>query len=317
MLGAMLGSTDGAICTPESQFVKDLVKMIKTGRHLTRYDLTMYLMRHWRFRLWGIRSLPPEDWIRDPKRVDTQDVRELITWVVLAYASTNSVVRNSPGQVMVWVDHTPSNLRFAKSLMTVFPESKFIHVVRDGRAVAASILPLDWGPNTVLSAARWWIMEVAQGLAAEAYFGPDRVLRVRYEDLVNAPEWTLERLCQFAGVNFRHNAVTGTEFVVPEYTKRQHHLVGKPPERQRVDAWRSQLTPREIEVFESIAGEMLEFLGYGLMYKGAAKPPHIYESVLFWIKEECRTGINKFAHVMRRHIALRKLSVGKLAVNTT
>ena len=46
-----------------------------------------------------------------------------------------------------WVDHTPVNLKFFMHLVKHYERAKFIHIVRDGRAVASSVIPLEWGPN--------------------------------------------------------------------------------------------------------------------------------------------------------------------------
>jgi Sulfotransferase family len=64
-----------------------------------------------------------------------------------------------------WVDHTPTNLRFARLLTAWFPEARFIHIVRDpGRA--ASVMPLNWGPNTITEAALFWKRRMALALTS-------------------------------------------------------------------------------------------------------------------------------------------------------
>ena len=65
--------------------------------------------------------------------------------------------------------------------------------------MAASLLPLDWGPNNTLHAAEYWLAHTAPGLAAESELGAERVLRVKYEDLVSQPESALQRIASFAG----------------------------------------------------------------------------------------------------------------------
>ena len=56
----------------------------------------------------------------------------------------------------------------------------FRPLIRNGRAVAASVLPFDWRPNTILKTARFWKDSVNYGLDAETFI-PQRVYRVRYE----------------------------------------------------------------------------------------------------------------------------------------
>ena len=75
-----------------------------------------------------------------------------------------------------------------------FPKAKYIHLLRDGRAVANSVLSLDWGPNTIPVAARSWVKNVSYGLAAESFFNNEKILRVKYENLTLKPIETLKNM---------------------------------------------------------------------------------------------------------------------------
>jgi hypothetical protein len=154
----------------------------------------------------------------------------------------------------------------------MFPEARFIHLVRDGRAVAASLLELDWGPNNAFDAAQYWMARCAPGLAAESRLGRDRVLRVRYEDLVSETEATLRRVVSFAGLEYESGMAQGTGLRPGAYSQQQHRLVGTPPNPSRVDHWRRTLTPRQVEVFEAEAGDFLGSLGYQPLYGIRARP---------------------------------------------
>ena len=150
--------------------------------------------------------------------------------------------------------------------MTAFPEAKIIHIIRDGRAVAASVRSLDWGPNTIIGAGHYWIEHVSYGLAAERRFAK-QIIQVRYEDLVSDPEDELKRLCAWLSLEFVETMIRGEGFSKPSYySYRAHHLIGKSPDASRAKAWQSELKPREIEEFESVTGEFLKYLGYELHY---------------------------------------------------
>jgi hypothetical protein len=183
------------------------------------------------------------------------------------------------------VDHTPVNLRYAVTLSQLFPGAKFMHIVRDGRAVASSILPLDWGPNTIDGVADWWTTSLAYGLASESWGGSARMLRVRYEDLVLNCESEVRRICRFLGLDFDANMLKADGFKVPGYTSNQHALIGSAPQPGRVNAWERSLTARQIEIFESIAGELLRYLGYDLKHGSNARKASRSEKWLFAIQE--------------------------------
>jgi hypothetical protein len=191
----------------------------------------------------------------------------LITWLVCEYAKSRR-----KEEATVWVDHTPTNFRRASTLIEMFPEARFIHLVRDGRAVAASLMKLDWGPNNAFDAAQYWMARCGPGLAAESRFGRDRVLRVRYEDLVSQTEPTLRRVASFADLEYESGMTEGLGLRPGRYSEQQHRLVGTPPDSSRVDRWRGTLKPRQVEVFEAEAGDFLGSLGYQPVFGIRARP---------------------------------------------
>ena len=69
-----------------------------------------------------------------------RDYPDLIKWLVKEYA--RSVGRPTPE---IWIDHTPFNIFYAPTVFSLFPEAKMIHLVRDGRSVASSVMKLDLG----------------------------------------------------------------------------------------------------------------------------------------------------------------------------
>lgn len=81
-----------------------------------------------------------------------------------------------------WVEQTPPNVEYADLHQQMFPNAGTIHIVRDGRDVAASVARLPWGPKTMLEALQWWGERLR---AAEAAKGdPARVHLVRFESLM-------------------------------------------------------------------------------------------------------------------------------------
>jgi hypothetical protein len=203
------------------------------------------------------------------------------------------------------VDHTPTNFRRALTLLSMFPDARFIHLVRDGRGVAASLLPLDWGPNTTLYAAEYWMARCAAGLAAESHLGADRVLRLHYEDLVRNPEAALRRLAGFAGLEYEPAMAEGAGLQPGRYHQRQHRLVGQPPEQSRIDGWRQRLTARQIEIFEAEAGEFLVTLGYEPVYGIRARPATQREVLRMRVADLGRRVGNNLRRYRRARQALR------------
>jgi hypothetical protein len=289
MLGAMLGTHPHCLTTPEASFFfVPYRRHWATGKQLDRVGALERIVAHWSFKIWNVEI--------DRTRLleDSRSYPELLLGIVGAYGQ--KVDKPEP---RVWVDHAPGNVKYSSLLFEMFPEAKLIHMVRDGRATAASVMDLDWGPNNVASAAKWWVSFVSRGLAAESMYGP-RVKRVRYESLVARPERTLEEVCGFVGLDFRPEMVGGTGFAVPHFTSKQHALVGRTPDRERLGAWRKALTPREIEVFESIAADLLAGLGYEQLHGWQARRLTSTEKVKFVMHELYRRNVVNRTRLRRR-----------------
>jgi hypothetical protein len=253
LLGAMLGAHSDCVCTPESQFRIEVLQSFGWNEMNANIPSALNAIKdHWRFKLWNL-NMPPA-----PRECPVKEsYAALLYWLVAQYSE-----RMDKTTATVWVDHTPHNVRYATALGEIFSDMKLIHIVRDGRAVANSIIPLDWGPNTVIKAAPWWVEKVAYGLAVETRWPESRITRIRYEDLVQSPEATLKRLCKFLGIDYQSKMARATGFRRPDYTKSQHSLIGKGPDASRISAWKEDLTPRQIELFEYLTRDFLRYLGY-------------------------------------------------------
>lgn len=83
-----------------------------------------------------------------------------------------------------WVETTPDNASQADTLHRVFPQSRVVHVVRDGRDVAASTIKRSWGPSTWDETFDWWEKRMRAADVATGRADPTRMLTIRLEDLV-------------------------------------------------------------------------------------------------------------------------------------
>ena len=96
-------------------------------------------------------------------------------------------------------DKSPGYVARMKLLVQLFPEARFVHIVRDVRSVALSLveMPAEWGTRSVPEGAARWRHRVGRGHAEGTALGPDRYLETRYEDLVADPERELRRMLEF------------------------------------------------------------------------------------------------------------------------
>ena len=165
-----------------------------------------------------------------------------------------------------WGDKTPCHVLDVARLASDFPEAQFIHVIRDGRDVAASMIKAGWTLDA-RTAARLWKTRVEAGRAAGAALGAGRYREVRFEALVARPEDALRQLCLWVDIDYTPSMLryyeTAESRIVPQHAQ-FHRLLSRPPDASRALAWPRDLPRREVADFEAAAGELLATLGYPL-----------------------------------------------------
>ena len=179
-----------------------------------------------------------------------------------------------------WGDKTPFYVIRMNLIQRHLPEARFIHIIRDGRAVALSIKDLWFGPDTVEGCAEFWVKRIDQA-RRKAEMLP-HYLEVIYEDLVREPEPSLRRIAEFIEAPFDERMVRFYENVderialetPPEEVAKDGQVISteermkimenlkRPPDPARIDRWRDDLSADEIARFETIAGDRLRELGY-------------------------------------------------------
>jgi hypothetical protein len=108
----------------------------------------------------------------------------------------------------ILVEKTPQHAQYMNRIIDLLPGSRFIHVIRDSRAVVASLLAASrqpwgsrWAPSDALTAARIWKSHVLQASTAGASLGPGRYTTVHFEQLCADPVQHIVRLFAFIGLD--------------------------------------------------------------------------------------------------------------------
>jgi hypothetical protein len=150
------------------------------------------------------------------------------------------------------------------SLVRNFPDAKLIIIIRDGRAVANSYIKSQWGVANIHSGAKRWKEEIGiQTAFAKAH--PDKCLITKYEDIITTPEERMRTICEFLGETYTEKMIH--YYNEPAYLKKrkQSENAFRELDATLMDKWRSELTVSQINVFESIAGTVLQQHGYDLV----------------------------------------------------
>lgn len=192
-----------------------------------------------------------------------------------------------------WGEKTPHHTFCWRTILEGFPDLKVVHLVRDGRDVALSFRSAPFGPKHVYQAAQHWVRYLTSAEEAGAALGDRAFLRVRYENLVEAPERELRRICALLGEDYDPEMLNyhGGRVVYPTDARNTRNLA-RPVLADTRGRWRSELTAREQRIFEAVAGEQLERYGYPLVQ---GQP-----SLTSWERLSCRY----IEHPPRRLLAM-------------
>jgi hypothetical protein len=155
-------------------------------------------------------------------------------------------------------------IRGAQRYIDVWPNGKLIHIVRDGRDVAASQVfeHSSWGYQSLDEAATKWekLIEQVGTLADQGL-----IQEIRYEDLVYKPVQILQEVVEYIGVRWNQ--------VLLDYYKRARiadssvrhpsaEAVAQPLNDSAIGRYKRDLDSEQTATFCSIAGGALRRHGY-------------------------------------------------------
>lgn len=270
LLRAILGAADGVLCIPgETRFFEHKASFRKRYADLsdpqTRTQFLTYM----------IELLGPE---KSGSSVDHMDASML---PMAAREAPGTAFRHAMDAAASltghsrWLEKTPSHLFYIKDILEAIPDACIIEIVRDPRDVLASKktrretvwtterYAADERPRKHLEKAYdacWdtfsWKAAVQAGTKAQASY-PNRLRRVRYEDLVSNPASEVQTICDFLDLPF-HPAMLKTQW------RNAAGAVGRTEgiQADAVGRWSRVLKPAEVFVCQWLARDVMEDLGY-------------------------------------------------------
>ena len=186
-------------------------------------------------------------------------------------------------------EKTPSNVLVFRDLMEVFPQARFIHLVRDPRAVIASLLKVGERAKQEGWRNPAWTYEVPAAIAhvrknleagfSSAAAAPDRVLTIVYERLVTDPENETKTICNFLNIEWHASLLhpakkshSGEKAIVNRvwYDK---ETFNRDPVTSEISKWKSQLTPLQKFMINRGFRDVTELDGYGYDFSDDASSP--------------------------------------------
>jgi len=165
-----------------------------------------------------------------------------------------------------WMSKCPNYISYAKSFESHWGKNiKYIYMYRDGRDIALSFTKAVAGDKHHYFIAHEWARTQRAALALQKRLAPERFFSVRYEDLLDEPEAVCENTAEFLGQPYTPDMLKYFENKSAKIAAASSSLwenIAKPIDTSNTLKWIDQSTKKDIHIFESVAGDELEILGY-------------------------------------------------------
>lgn len=247
LLQTMLGNHPAILMEPRSI----AFRMITCFKNL--YDLLPYNIQHDRqaFTRWLIQN---DEQGRLAALIDYEQIAKYDTIQDLIRSSIQQKIIKQGKQI--WGDKSPNLQHYLSDLLLLIPTAKIIHIIRDGRANALSISKRSH-KHLALSAQQWVDGNIA-GLVHQQILGTSKYQVIQYEQLLKHPEKTLQQVCTFLDLPFSSQMLQ-----LPTESK---SYISSFLDTSKIDAWKKQLSKKQIQQIEGIQGHLLKNLAYLLEY---------------------------------------------------
>lgn len=168
-------------------------------------------------------------------------------------------------------DNTPLYVLSIPWLLELFPDAKFVHVVRDPRDVVCSVMSMRFGADDPIVAAMEWQHALGCWLMAERMVSPANRIEIRYEDLCVSSISTLRKLAEWLGPEMLRpdlDNVLSLDGVIGRSTFQSvaelphHQRLQEPLNAGRIGRYRSELTASDIARIEAVLQNGMLACGY-------------------------------------------------------
>ena len=183
------------------------------------------------------------------------------------------IAARNPGADVI-AEKSPRHAMQADFIQKVFPDAYFLHVIRDPRDAAASLLAASrgwgegWAPHNVIDAARLWRDHVRS--ARRAAKRADRFMEVQYEHLIADGAKQLRAVHEWLGLTTDDQSCADAVAACDFSRLKEDGNKNLPSAKSPKEFFRSgvagsglrDLPAGHVRIIEHICGELMDELGY-------------------------------------------------------
>lgn len=238
LLRRLMMATGTIYIPPETYVVADIIRLWPR-LCLLEWKQKVWLFcaqfeRHRHFETFGVASL--DAFAREMVDVP-RDQRRLRTLFDAFYRHL-AAANDSPAPR--WGDKTPFNAFGLREIARTFPDARFVYLARDGRDVVASYLEAGLYDAPEAAAMRW--VRATRHCERMLARRPARMRKLRYEDIVRAPETVLGPLFQWLDLPYDSALARRDPGRLGDVERLRHHAQTKQPiSPASIGRWRTRL----------------------------------------------------------------------------
>ncbi len=141
-----------------------------------------------------------------------------------------------------------------------FPDSRYVHLLRDPRDVARSSIPMGWAGNVWYGVDHWIDTEKSWD-KLQSILDPEQYIEIHYEELMQNPESILIDVCSFLEIPY-----SNTMLSYPD------HSTYAGPDPTLTEQWKLKSNPKDVRLIENKASTLMKARGYDISFTNALPP---------------------------------------------
>ena len=254
----------------ECQFVLNLYPKYGKLEHWNTGTLEQFyadLLQQWQFSAWNI----DHDKLKSDLLLCEGEItyREICQVVYL-----NHISFYPKEEIKLIGDKNHGYTIYTNRLKRLFPEAKFVYILRDYRDNYESVSKVDFELHIVSLVVYKWKYFYKKALQASEKY-PEAFYFIRYEDLVKDPVNEFQKLCEFLAIpyvpevfDFYKMKDKAEEKYPADILQKHHKSLFNPINTSRIGLWRKSMTSRQVHIADHVAGKFADIAGYDRKFNG-------------------------------------------------